>query len=118
MVENSARIRQYRLWKKIRAAFEILHEHGRMTERERDAWLRECDELYTEWREKLREARKPYLKRPGRPRTDIPRNTVYPTCKREGCGKPSAPEQAYCSRECAPFSEFGRGWFAKNARSK
>lgn len=118
MIENSARIKHYRLYKKIRSAFEILHENGRLTEAEKAAWLAKCDELYAEWRAKLREARKPYLKRPGRPRTEIPRNTVYPTCKRQGCESPSAPEQAYCSRECAPFAEFGKGWFSGKTQKR
>jgi hypothetical protein len=118
MVENSARIKHYRLYKKIRSAFEILHENGRLSEEEKALWLAKCDELYAEWRAKLREARKPFLKRPGRPRTEIPRNTVYPTCKRPGCEKPSAPEQVYCSRDCAPYSDYGRTWVLSEKKAK
>lgn len=118
VLEKNARIKYYRLIKKMRATFEILHENGKISAREKKQWLGKCDELYSEWRAKLREARKPFLKRPGRPRTEIPRNTLYPTCKKPGCDKASAPEQAYCSKECAPFSDYGLDWFKVKKRAQ
>lgn len=116
MVENSSRIKFYRLFKKVKSAVELLHEHGKVDDAEKARLLAKTDELYADWRAQMREARKPFLKRPGRPRTDIPRNTVYPLCKRPGCEKPSAPEQAYCSKDCAPYADFGRDWFKKLKR--
>ena len=113
VIERNARIKYYRLIKKMRATFDILHTNGKITDAEKAEWLSRCEELYSEWRAKLREARKPFLKRPGRPRTEIPRNTVYPFCKKPGCERPSAPQQAYCSKECAPFAEYGRDWFKR-----
>lgn len=117
VIERNARIKYYRLVKKMRSTFELLHETGKITKREKLVWLKKCDELYSEWRAKLREARKPFLKRPGRPRTEIPRNILYPTCKRPGCELQSAPEQAYCSKECAPLSDYGTDWFKVRKRS-
>lgn len=117
MVENSARIKFYRLYKRIRGSVELLHEKGKLTDCELASLIEKTEELYSEWRAEMREARKPFLKPPGRPRTDIPRNQAHPTCKRDGCSLPSAPQQVYCSKECAPLSEYGRDWF-KNPRTK
>lgn len=113
MVEKNARIRAYRLWKKMRSAFEVLHAHGRIDDETKGDWFRICDSLYADWRAELREKRKPFRKRPGRPKTVIDRNVLAPTCLKEGCGKPSAEGQVYCSKGCAPLAAFGRGWKKK-----
>ena len=70
-----------------------------------------------ELRAEIREARRPFARPNGRPKSvQVPRNVAYPTCKREGCSRPSAPEQVYCSPHCAPLSKFGSEWVRNHAR--
>lgn len=112
MIEKNARIKYYRLYKKMRSTFDVLHKHGRIDDETKADWVKVCESLYADWRREMREARKPYLKRPGRPRTVIDRNVLHPNCAREGCKNKSAAGQIYCSKTCAPLGNYGRGWLS------
>jgi hypothetical protein len=92
--------------RKMRDTFDILEENKLITLEEKTVWLDRCQVLYKEWHLAMRLARKPTGKKRGRPQTNIPRNSVHPNCKRPGCARPSAPEQVYCSPDCAPLGRF------------
>lgn len=61
------------------------------------------DGLIELWKREMKLARGD-LKR-GRPRIAEPRSDI--PCKKSGCTKPAIIGQVYCSRDCAPFGNYG-----------
>jgi hypothetical protein len=114
---SATRIKFYRLNKRLVSSIELLFEKKKITATERKRLLKKASELYAELRAEIREARRPFARPNGRPKSvQVPRNVAHPTCKREGCSRPSAPEQVYCSPNCAPLSKFGSEWVRNHAR--
>lgn len=110
---KNARIKFYRRYKKWASVVDDMHREGKIDDATRETFQLICESSYAEWRRQLRESRKPFLGRPGRPKTNIDRNELHATCKRPGCAKPSATGQVYCSRSCSPLGAYGRNWLRR-----
>lgn len=84
-------------------SIEVLDDYGIVLPLERVILEAQAKMLYEAWKFERRKFTRP----PGRPKkVETPRPTK---CKRPGCTNPPAPEQVYCSRECAPLGFFGVG---------
>lgn len=107
MVAGScSRVSIYRRHKRLIAALNALRESGLITGRTHRAFRRHADKLYARWRADWR-ASQPKASRPrGRPIPAEDRRN-YTACKKDGCGRPPAPGQAYCSRDHAPLADYG-----------
>jgi len=103
----SKRSEYYRKYKKILCVFEMMNETGFVSDEQKKEWFRIADAIYAEWKRQLKEARKPYLKKPGRPK-QLQNRVYFTQCKREGCTKEPQEGQAYCSKECAPLANYGK----------
>jgi len=102
---STTRCSLFRRYKRLISALDALLINRFITRKRYKEMRTRADDLYAKWKS---ERRRLCSKKPGRPRRPIPPDDrrLYTSCKC-GCGRPPAPGQAYATRECAPFADYG-----------